>query len=162
MTSTLKELVIPKEQAVFRLDRHGRWHNKHGVFENKKIAAYFHSCIQHDNCGYFLGQERDGLYEKVYFPYEDTALFVFDLEIGETLTLVLNTGRCIPFEVETAYVQNDCLYVEHDGHHIKFSERSLMKIAEQLVYEDGIYQLRLRGKTHVLPEKKCDRNEPQN
>jgi hypothetical protein len=157
MSSLLKELIIPKEKAVFWLDRHGRWHNEHGVFENKKIAAYFHSCIKRDEDGYFLGQERDGLYEKVYFAFEDTALFVFDLASGRTDELILNTGRRIHFRVENAYIQNDGLYLEHEGQRIKFSERVLMKIAERLVYENGVYYLCFEDRKHALPEKKSDR-----
>jgi hypothetical protein len=160
MSSLLKELIIPKEKAVFWLDGRGRWHNEHGVFENKKIAAYFHSCIQRDEHGYFLGQERDGLYEKVYFAFEDTALFVFELASGRPDELTLNTGRRIPFAVEKAYIQNDSLYLEYEGHRIKFSERVLLKISERLVYENGVYYLRCEDRKYALPEKKNDRAGP--
>ena len=50
----IKELVVPKEKAVFWLDAHGRWHNKHGVFEHKKIIDYFHSSIRKDAVGIIL------------------------------------------------------------------------------------------------------------
>ena len=73
-----KEFVVPKEKAVFWLDAYGRWHNEHGVFEHKKIISYFHSSIRKDAEGYYLFQKHnDHTIEKVYFKYEDTALFVF-------------------------------------------------------------------------------------
>jgi len=37
-----KEIVISEEEAVFWMDAYGRWHNKHGAFEHKKIIDYFH------------------------------------------------------------------------------------------------------------------------
>ena len=73
------EIVISKEDAIFWLDKNGRWHNAHGEFQHKKIIDYFHSSIQKDEKGYYLFQERGNLREKVYFHYEDTALFAVDL-----------------------------------------------------------------------------------
>jgi hypothetical protein len=105
------EIVIPKENAVFRLDANGCWHNESGRFRNKKIIDYFHASIRKDADGYFLFQNRDNCTEKVYFPYEDTALFVFDVILGDPITLVLNTGERSSLEPLNLFVQNDGLYV---------------------------------------------------
>jgi hypothetical protein len=40
-----KTNVISKDQATFWLDRYGRWHNEHGLFEHKKIIDYFDKLI---------------------------------------------------------------------------------------------------------------------
>ncbi|MBW1695092.1 MAG: hypothetical protein JRJ41_13325 [Deltaproteobacteria bacterium] len=64
----IKEVVVPKEDAVFWLDAFGRWHNEHGTFEHKKIINFFHSSIRKDADGYYLYQKRDdSIIEKVYF-----------------------------------------------------------------------------------------------
>ncbi|MDJ0803659.1 MAG: MFS transporter permease, partial [Desulfobacterales bacterium] len=78
----MKEIVIPKDQAVFWLDRHGFWRNRHGRFERPRIIAKFHAAIGRDAQGYYLSQTNGDVREKIYFPYEDTALFVFDVRIG--------------------------------------------------------------------------------
>ena len=94
MTENSKEIVIPKDKAVFWMDRRGRWHNEHGPFENKKIIDYFHTCIRKDADGFYLTQVRDGMREKVYFPFEETALFVFNIRRDDAnVTLILNTGE---------------------------------------------------------------------
>ena len=88
-------VVIPKEEAVFWMDGNGCWRNAHGRFRHKKVIDYFHASISRDDDGYFVSQVRDGIVEKVYFRYEATALFVFDVIPGEEVDLVLNTGRRI-------------------------------------------------------------------
>jgi hypothetical protein len=75
MKNKRTEIIIPKERAIFWLDKNGRWHNAHGEFEHKKIIDYFHSSIKRDENGYYLFQKRGDVQEKVYFHYEDTALF---------------------------------------------------------------------------------------
>ena len=81
-----------RRSAVFGLDARGRWqHVEQGLFENPRIIAYFHSCIRKDEMGYHLVQDHGHIREKVYFPYEDTALFVFDVLKGDPPILVLNT-----------------------------------------------------------------------
>lgn len=136
-----KEIVISKEDAVFWLDAKGRWHNADGLFRHKKIIDYFHTSIQKDSDGYFLCQERDNLREKVYFRYEDTALFVFDVSFGEEIELVLNTGKTITLEHENLYVSNDCLYLQLADECIKFDERSLMKLSRCIEEENDGYVL---------------------
>jgi len=153
-----KEFVVPKEEAVFWLDARGRWHNKHGVFEHKKIIDYFHSSIRKDADGYHLMQKHDDrTIEKVYFKYEDTALFVFDVkpqDDSDDIRLILNTKDEIPLAPENLFVQNDNLYMEHAGHRIKFIDRAMLKLAHRLKFDQHRYHLELRGKTHDIPIRK--------
>jgi len=79
MKEKIKEIVVPREDAVFWLDGNGFWHNREEKFTHRKIINYFHSSIRKDKKGYYLFQVHPGYREKVYFPYEDTALFVFEV-----------------------------------------------------------------------------------
>jgi hypothetical protein len=146
------EIVIRRESAVFRLDRRGRWCNVHGAFRNRKIIDYFHSAIRRDEGGYFLCQERENFTEKVYFPYEDTALFVFDVIISDGAQLVLNTKEKISLSPENLFIANDSLYIRRGDERIKFAERALMKLAEVLEFADGAYYLRLASGRYRIPE----------
>ena len=153
-----KEFVVPKEEAVFWLDVRGRWHNKHGVFEHKKIIDYFHSSIRKDADGYHLLQKHDDhTIEKVYFKYEDTALFVFDVkpqDDSDNIRLILNTKDEIPLVPENLFVQNDNLYMEHAGHRIKFIDRAMLKLAHRLKFDQHRYHLELSDKTYNIPIRK--------
>jgi len=62
-------MIIPKEKAVFRLDKNGVWHIGDEKFTNKKIINYFHSMIKKDKDGYFLEQEHKHFIEKVYLQW---------------------------------------------------------------------------------------------
>ena len=150
-----KEFVVPKEEAVFWLDAYGRWHNKHGLFEHKKIINYFHSSIRKDADGYYLFQKHsDNAQEKIYFKYEDTALFVFDIKTEDDsgkIRLILNTKDEIPLDPETLFVQNDNLYMEHAGHRIKFIDRAMMKLAHRLKFDQHRYYLELNDRTYDIP-----------
>ena len=150
-----KEFVIPKEKAVFWLDAYGRWHNEHGVFEHKKIISYFHSSIRKDADGYHLFQEHDDhTIEKVYFKYEDTALFVFDVKTQDDsgkIQLILNTKEETPLLPENLFVQNDNLYMERDGHRIKFIDRVMLKLAHRLKFDQHRYRLELSDKIYEIP-----------
>ncbi|MBW2604612.1 MAG: MFS transporter permease [Deltaproteobacteria bacterium] len=150
-----KEIVVPKEKAVFWLDAYGRWRNEHGMFEHKKIIGHFHSSIRKDAAGYYLFQEHDRhTIEKVYFKYEDTALFVFDVKTqddSDKIRLILNTKNEIPLAPENLFVQNDNLYMEHDGHRIKFVDRAMMKLAHGLKFDQHRYRLELNDKTYDIP-----------
>jgi DNA-directed RNA polymerase len=150
-----KEVVVPKEDAVFRLDAHGRWHNKHGAFEHKKIIDYFHRSIRRDADGYHLFQKHgDRAIEKVYFKYEDTALFVFDLidsDDFDEIRLILNTKEEISLDPKALFIQDDNLYLEHDGHRIKFIDRVLLKLAHRLKFDQQQYRLEFNGKTYDIP-----------
>jgi hypothetical protein len=151
----IKEVVVPKENAVFRLDAHGRWHNQHGVFEHKKIIAHFNSSIRKDADGYHLFQKLgDHTIEKVYFKYEDTALFVFDVntpDSSDKIRLILNTKEEIPLDPKTLFIQNDNLYLEHGGHRIKFIDRAMLKLAHRLEFDQQQYRLEFSGKTYDIP-----------
>ncbi|MFZ0131400.1 MAG: MFS transporter permease [Desulfobacterales bacterium] len=147
---TPTEIVIPKENAVFRLDANGCWHNENGKFGNKKIIDYFHASIRHDSDGYFLFQERGTCTEKVYFPYEDTALFVFDVLFGDPVTLVLNTGVRFALEPRKLCVQKDSLYVMVGDQRAKFTDRSLMAVAGLLTVEGDVYVIRQGGRRHRI------------
>ena len=129
MTTAAKIQIVPKEEAVFWLDGDGRWHNAHGPFENPKISAYFHACIDRDADGFFLRQERDGIIEKVYFPVADTALFIWRVTIGDAVTLTLNTGRVLRLDPAALFIRNDSLYVADGDVRIKFSVDAVMKLA---------------------------------
>ena len=117
-------VVVPKEKAVFWLDGNGHWHNKHGRFEHKKVIDYFNASIRRDEGGYHVFQATDEFEERVYFPHEGTALFVFDILIdGEGVILVLNTQRKIELNPADLFIQGDDLYVQSDASlHRKGSE----------------------------------------
>jgi hypothetical protein len=150
-----KEVVVPKEDAVFWLDAYGRWHNKHGVFEHKKIIGYFHSSIRKDADGYHLFQKHeDHTVEKVYFKYEDTALFVFDVKTegdSDKIRLILNTKEEVALTPENLFVQNDNLYMDHAGHRIKFIDRAMMKLAHRFKCHQHRYCLELSGRIYDIP-----------
>jgi len=138
MTAKPEIITIPKEDAVFWLDAEGRWHNEHGPFEHPKVSAYFHACIQHDADGYYVGQQRDAVYEKVYFRYEDTALFVFRVVIGaEDISLRLNTGQQITLAPDTLSIKADHLYTQTPQGTAKFNQSSLLEISKQMEEENG-------------------------
>lgn len=85
------------------MDKNGVWHNEHGKFEHPKIIRHFNRSIQKDDLGYYLFQQTDECEEKVYFPHEDTVLFVVDFSLGEELELTLNTTQKSPL------IQHNCL-----------------------------------------------------
>jgi hypothetical protein len=129
--------IIPKEEAVFWLDKDGNWRNRHGKFRNPKIIAHFHSCIQKDEQGYYLSQDHPEFREKVYFPYEDTALFVFDVQVkGQEVQLKLNTGQEVPLVPDRLFIQNNHLYLDLDGERVKFSERALLSLSNRLHFNN--------------------------
>ena len=153
MAKNLKEIVIPKEKAVFRLDKHGYWHNKHGKFQHKKIIDYFHTCIEKDEEGFFLTQERDNYREKVYFPYEETAYFVFDVQISNHVTLLLNTKKQINLKPKKLFTKDDTLYMTSGDDLIKFSEHALIKISDLLEFEDDKYFIRLNDERYAIKKR---------
>jgi len=150
MVKKLKEWVITKEDAVFWLDKNGDWHNKHGKFQHKKIINYFHSAIKRDKDGYYLSQERDNFREKVYFHYEDSALFVFDVIKAEDLILELNTKRRIKLKPRKLSIKEDSLYMTEGDEIIKFAEQGLMKISDLLEYENDLYFIRVKGRRYAI------------
>jgi hypothetical protein len=151
MASDMKQIIVPKENAVFWMDENGFWHNEHGKFEHPKIIAYFHKSIRKDDQGYHVYQIRDGCEEKVYFPYEDTALFVVDLK--GTDTLVLNTTDTIPLEPSRLFTRNDNLDIDTPEHRIKFGQRALIKLSGHIEEKEDRLFLVLDGAAHEIRQK---------
>jgi hypothetical protein len=155
MKKTLPEIVIPKEAAVFFLDEHGRWrHKEQGKFEHRKIINYFHTCIRKDENGYHLRQRLGDRVEKVYFHYEDTALFVFDVKKGEEISLVLNTQKKIKLRPEKLFVNDDNLYVNSGKHRIKFTDNSLVRLWDLLSYEGDDYLITIKDRRYRIRQIK--------
>ncbi len=146
------EIVIPRDRAIFWLDKNGRWHNAHGEFEHQKIIDYFHSSIKRDENGYYLFQERENLREKVYFRYEDTALFAVDLVKDDDITLVLNTKRHIKLKPRNLFVRGDDLYMRMGEETIKFTDRGLMKISDLLEYDNDRYFIRVKNRRYKISQ----------
>lgn len=136
----MREVVVPKEKAVFWLDKNGRWHNQHGEFQHKKVIDYFHSVIRKDDGGYYLFQATDEFEEKVYFNHEDTALFVFDVIIADDIQLVLNTQKKCRLVPEDLFIQEDNLYIDMGDEAAKFTSHSLLKISS-LMSDDGEHSI---------------------
>jgi hypothetical protein len=147
------EITIPKERAIFWLDKNGRWHNVHGEFKHKKIIDYFHSSIKKDKNGYYLFQERENLREKVYFRYEDTALFAVDLIKDTDIMLILNTKKQIKLKPRNLFIRGDDLYMRMGEETIKFTERGLMKISDLLEYDDELYFIRIKNRRYRINQK---------
>jgi hypothetical protein len=147
------DIVIPKEMAVFWLDANGCWRNANGRFRHKKISDHFHAAIRKDAGGFFLYQERENCTEKVYFTFDDTALFVFDVAFKEHVLLTLNTGEKIFLEPQNLYVQNDSLYINKDEDRVKFTERSLWMISSFIDVDNDAYFIRLNGIKHSIKSR---------
>jgi len=145
-------IVIPKEKTIFWMDGNGCWRNEFGKFEKKKIIDYFHAAIDRDENGYFVQQEKDGVFEKAYFHHEDTAIFVFHVTLGEAVRLRLNTGREITLNPEALWIENDNLYLSLDGERVKFTDRSMMKISALLEEEGSTCLIRVQGRLYRIPE----------
>ncbi|MDA8139819.1 MAG: MFS transporter permease [Desulfobacteraceae bacterium] len=148
----LQEMVIAKEDAVFWMDRFGRWHNAGGPFKHKKIIDHFNSSIRYDKHGYFVEQMRDNVHEKVYFRYEETPIFVVDVDINEEVNLLLNTGEGLILKPEQLFVSKDNLYLQRGEQRIKFTERVLLKLAAYIEYDEGGYYFISGPKRHHLVE----------
>lgn len=142
-----KKITIAKEDAVFWMDKDGNWQNEHGRFEHPKVIRYFHTSIQKDKGGYFVSQATDEFEEKVYFKYEDTAIFVFDLSVGEHISLVLNTGEKLILDPDRLAQKDDALYLMTAEHRIKFTQRALVKLSKYLMETDGRLWLKLHDQS---------------
>ncbi len=153
MNKKRTEIVIPKDQAVFWLDKNGRWHNQHGEFQHKKIINYFHASIHRDKNGFFLFQQIENTNEKVYFHYEDTALFAVDLIKEKEITLLLNTKRRVQLKPKKLWIRDDSLYMHTSDGDIKFIERGLMKISELLESENEQYFIKVKDRRYRIPQK---------
>ena len=151
MPKKTKEIVGGKDEAVFWLDKNGCWNNENGKFRHDKIIRYFHSCIKHDRQGYYLRQQNESYIEKVYFPYEDQALFVFDVIELDGITLVLNTNQKVKLKPRRLFINNDCLYMHRGEEIIKFADRGLLKIARYLEEDNGRLYIRVKGRRYKIP-----------
>lgn len=152
MGAALPEVVIPREKAVFRLDARGRWCNRHGVFRNRRICDHFHAAIRRDAAGYHLRQELPDRVEKVYFPYEDTALFVVQVALGDPVELTLNTRRRVALDPALLFVRGESLYLTLEGERVKFTERAMLSLAEAMEFTPEGYAIRTGERVHPIPE----------
>ena len=153
MVDKIQARIFPQEEAVFWLDKDGCWNNKNGKFQHPKIIRYFHTSIRRDRLGYYLYQAYDNYAEKVYFPYEDQALFVFDVTTQDAVTLVLNTGRQIKLKPRKLFTNDDCLYMQAGEEIIKFAERGLLKIAQLLEQENDRLFIRVNHRRYRVPSR---------
>ena len=153
MNQYLRDIVIPKENAVFWLDKDGRWRNEDGRFRHKKIIDHFHCSIFKDANGYFVSQQRGDCLEKVYFRYEDTALFVFDVIFDPQIVLVLNTKKKILLNPDHLFLKKDNLYVMDGDDKIKFAEYALIKISNFIEENNGQFYISLCAKRYKIHEK---------
>jgi hypothetical protein len=138
---------------VFWLDGNGCWHNADGKFRHKKIIDYFHTSIQRDQKGYHLCQVHDKYIEKVYFPYEDQVLFVFDVIKNNDILLVLNTKKRVRLKPKKLFIANDRLYMHLGDEVIKFAEQGLMQIASLLEEEGGDLFIRFNNRRYRISIK---------
>ena len=151
----LDEIVIPAERAVFWMDRFGHWCNQGGRFRHKRVIDYFNASIRRDRHGYFVEQIRDRIREKVYFLYEDTPLFVIHVVLGVPIELWLNTGGRSPLQPEQLFVRDDNLYLRRGEERVKFTDRALLKLANELEYDEtsNAYAINNNGVRYPIPEE---------
>jgi hypothetical protein len=147
----LKEIVIPKENAVFWMDGNGRWHNVHGLFQHKKLIDYFNMSIGRDSGGFFVGQERGDIREKVYFRCDETALFAVDIVVGSAITILLNTREKIKLDPEKLYIKNDFLFMHYQDTLIKFTDRCMMSLSGYIEEIDGSCYFQFKDKRFMIP-----------
>ncbi|MFA5906791.1 MAG: MFS transporter permease [Desulfobacula sp.] len=146
-----KLIIVSKEEAVFWMDKNGTWHNEHGKFEHPRIIKYFNSAIKKDENGYYVHQATGECEEKVYFPYEDTALFVADIIVeGPGIRLILNTTDRISLEEGGLFMESDHLYLLTPDHRIKFSSHALVKISKYIEDKNGRFSIIINGKTYPV------------
>lgn len=146
---SLTEIVIPKENAVFWMDDQGRWHNRHGRFEHKRIIDHFNQAIRRDRDGYYVTQIRGDIREKVYFAFGDTPIFVNRVITGEPIQLTLNIGVTIELDPSRLFVHRDQLYQRRNDERIKFADRALLAMAPYL--EESPEGLSVRIDNHIYP-----------
>ncbi len=152
-----KIIIVPKEEAVFWMDKNGTWHNEHGKFEHPRIIRYFNSAIKKDEHGYYVHQATGEFEERVYFPYEDTALFIVDIQSGNETGLVLNTAGKITLEEGELFMESDNLYLLTPDHKIKFSSHALVKISKFIEEKNGGFSILINEKAY--PVLSSDKNE---
>jgi hypothetical protein len=150
MKKKLKEIIISKDEATFWLDKKGCWNNVHGEFEHKKIIDYFHASIKKDKDGYYLSQTNGNNKEKVYFHFEDTALFVFDVIKDKDIILLLNTKKKMKLKPRKLFIKDDNLYMQLGEERIKFTEKSLVKISTLIECDNDRYFIKVRNRRYEI------------
>ena len=150
MTKKRKQIIVAKEKAVFWMGENGDWFNEHGKLEHPKIIKHFHASIKKDKNGYYLYQETDEYDEKVYFPYKETALFVFDVKIDKDITLKLNNSATITLDPEQLFEKDDSLYIQTPDHLVKFTDRALLKVSQYFVDKNDQLFFKLNGNFYKL------------
>ena len=151
MAKKKKQIIISKKDAVFWMNGNGDWYNEHGKFEHPKIIKHFHASIQKDKDGYYLYQETDDHEEKVYFSYQDTALFVFDVkEKGKNIFLKLNNSDIIELDPKQLFEKNDKLFLKTDDHIVKFTDRALLKASKFIEEKSGQLFFKINGKSYPV------------
>lgn len=153
MVKKLKEVVVPREDAVFWLDGRGRWHSESGEFLHRKIIEHFHASIRKDKQGFHLMQRHRDYREKVYFSYEDTPLFVFDVLEGENIEIVLNTRKRMKLLPRRLFIRDDDLYIRLGEDRAKFTEHALIRLSSFLEFEDECVFVRVKGRRYSVPEE---------
>ena len=149
----LPEVVIPKEQAVFWMDGQGRWQNRHGRFAHKLIIDHFNRSIRRDDKGYYVTQVRGDIREKVYFPYEDTPLYIVRVLLQAPLRLALNTGDVIALDPAALFVESDQLYHTMGDERVKFSDRALLAMAPFLEEKADGLSIRIENRSWSIPAR---------
>ncbi|NNG00524.1 MAG: MFS transporter permease [Desulfobacteraceae bacterium] len=147
-----KEMIVSKEDAVFWLDENGRWRNAHGEFKHRKIINHFHTAIQRDDKGYYLCQTHGDVLEKVYFRYEETALFVFEIIKGDPVSLVLNTRKKVPLVPGKLFTRDDALYMSLGEEIVRFTDKSLLALSPMLENVDDQLYISLDNKRYKINE----------
>ncbi len=89
--------------------------------------------------------------EKVYFHYEDQALFVFDVLQKCGLVLVLNTRQQVKLMPQKLFIKDDNLYMRRGDEIIKFVEQGLVKIARFLMEENNRLYIRVNNRRYQIP-----------
>ena len=149
----LPEVVIPKENAVFWMDGRGRWQNRHGRFENKRIIDHFNRSIRRDKDGYYVTQTLGNVREKVYFTCDDTPLFVFQVITRDPIHLLLNTTESIALDPTRLFVKADQLFQQRGDERIKFSDRALLAMAPYLDESAHGFSIRIGDRTWPIPDR---------
>lgn len=149
-----KEIVIPKDKAVFWMDGAGRWHNQHGLFQHKKIIDHFNASIQKDENGYYLTQQSDNIIEKVYFHHAETALFAVDVAFGDPPKMRLNTGIELTIVPTALFICGDDLFYRMENQLVKFNQLALLKVSEKMTFHQGRCILKMQAESIAIKKRK--------
>jgi uncharacterized protein len=152
MNDTLPIIEINASDAVFWMDERGRWCNEYGPFENPRIIERFNRALHRDPQGYFVTQERNGIWEKVYFHYVDTPLTAMDVLGKPPHTIVLNSKKRLQLDPSALYILKDTLFMRSGDECIRFSERAMVRLASCLEETPQGLSLRVGDNHYPIPE----------